>query len=277
MARSVGVAYLQRVEAVRLLLEHRVAHPWLSARVRDYLDDPAVQVVNDPMGVLEISTAPESASVVLDTFFTTSSARRARRRCRRRRDEGRAGLLHRPSRSAAIELALSGRGWHSPVPTQRCSNELIVTMPEPARSRLVQASRGLDRARASRAVGAHGERFSPDVARRISERIAEHDPRAASGPSLYDEDRMTPRLVREALFSSAGRPVALREPRAARQPVPAVPRRRAWPHEIEVSGLEDPMTPRFARLLRYVAAPQQEEALLAGCRRRRPRWPATWR
>ena len=74
LARSVGVSYLQRFEAVRLLLEHRVAHPWLLQAVGDFLDDPAVQIINDPMGVLEISPAPVAAEVILERLFTTQSA-----------------------------------------------------------------------------------------------------------------------------------------------------------------------------------------------------------
>lgn len=73
MSRSVGVFYLQRFEAMRLLLEHRVAHPWLLHAVGEFLDDPAVQIINDPMGVLELSRAPESAAVILDTFLTAKS------------------------------------------------------------------------------------------------------------------------------------------------------------------------------------------------------------
>ena len=73
MARSVGLAYLQRFETIRILLEHRIAQSWLLRAAGDYLSDPAVQIVNDPVGVLEISPTAEAAAVLLEKFVQTES------------------------------------------------------------------------------------------------------------------------------------------------------------------------------------------------------------
>jgi hypothetical protein len=260
MARSVGVAYLQRFEAMRLLLEHRVAHPWLLRATAEFLDDPAVQIVNDPMGVLEISTAPESAQLVLDRFLTTRSHAvlgAAADAVATKVEQG----FYTGEQVGSIELALQAR-LAQPGADTTLFEELIVTMPDPARSRLVKATRGLDGSEQVAQSATHGERFGSDTTRRVSESIAGELRDRFPSSRLYDEDQMTPRLVREALFSSrVGRS------HYASLALLGSPFRRelagVLAAEIDRVGLEDPMTPRFARLLRYLAGPAQEEALLA--------------
>lgn len=259
MARSVGVAYLQRFETMRLLLEHRVAHPWLLRATADFLDDPAVQIVNDPMGVLEISTAPESAQLVLDRFLTTKSHAvlgAAADAVAIKVEQG----FYTDEQVGSVELALQAR-LAQPDADTALFEELIVAMPDPARTRLVKATRGLDGSDQVAQSATHGERFGPDTTRRVSEGIAADLRERFPSARLYDEDRMTPRLIREALFSSrVGRAhyaslALLGSPfRAELAGVLAA--------EIEKAGLEDPLTARFARLMRYLSGPAQEEALL---------------
>ena len=75
-------------------------------------------------------------------------------------------------------------------------------MPEPARSRLLKASLGLVGHDELAQAAAHGERFSPDTTRRVSQRIADKVRAMLSGGNLYDDDRLTPRLIREGLFAA---------------------------------------------------------------------------
>jgi transcriptional regulator with XRE-family HTH domain len=260
MARSVGVAYLQRFEAVRLLLEHRVAHPWILRATGDFLDDPAVQVINDPMGVLELSDTLEAAAVVLDKFFTTKSpdvlgaaadavAIKVEQDC------------YTAEQLDSIELAVTVR-LQSPDASASMFEELIMTMPEAARARLIKACRGLVGHEQVAQSAAHGERFSPDTARRVSERIADTIRERLPAGNLYDDDKMTPRLIREALFSSrVGRNhyASLALLGSPFRPLLA----ETLAGEIETGGLDDPLTGRFARLLRYLSTPKQEDALLA--------------
>jgi hypothetical protein len=259
MARSVGVAYLQRFEAMRLLMEHRVAHPWLLRATADFLDDPAVQVVNDPMGVLEISTAPESAQLVLDRFLTTKSHAvlgAAADAVAIKVEQG----FYGSDQIATIERALQAR-LSQPDADTALFEELIVTMPDPARTRLVKATQGLDGSDQVAQSASHGERFGEETTRRVSASIAAELRERFPSSRLYDEDRMTPRLIREALFSSrVGRAhyaslALLGSP--FRPELAAV-----LAAEIDKAGLEDPLTSRFARLLRYLSRPEQEEALL---------------
>jgi transcriptional regulator with XRE-family HTH domain len=260
LSRSVGVSYLQRFEAVRLLLEHRVAHPWLLRATGAFLDDPAVQVINDPMGVLELSDAPEAAEVVLDKFFTTKSPDVLGAAA-----DAVAVKIERGFYSAehlgSIELAVTTR-LHQPDANPALFEEVIMTMPEPARTHLIRACRGLVGHEQVAQSAAHGERFSPDTARRTSERIAANVRKQLPAGNLYDDDPMTPRLIREALFSSrAGRShyASLAILGSPFRPLVA----EAMASEIGACGLEDPMAGRFARLLRYLAGPKQEERLLA--------------
>jgi transcriptional regulator with XRE-family HTH domain len=260
MARSVGVAYLQRFETMRLLLEHRVAHPWLLRATAEFLDDPAVQIVNDPMGVLEISNAPEAAELVLDRFLSTTSPDvlgAASDAVAIKVEQG----YYSGEQLGSIELAMSTR-LQQPDADTALFEELIVTMPDPARSRLVRATRGLYGGDQLAHSAIHGERFTPETTRKVSESIAGELRGRFPSSGLYDDDRMTPRLIREALFSSRiGRAhyaslALLGSPfRAELADVLA--------GEIESVGLEDPLTPRFARLMRYLSGPRQEESLLA--------------
>jgi len=260
LSLSVGVAYLQRFEAMRLLLEHRVAERWLLEAVGAFLDDPAVQVINDPVGVLEISRASEAAEIVLDTFFTTESAE----------------VLWATGESVAIkieagdydqeeirriELSL-GRRLKQPDASAGNFSDLIMALPPAAQQRLLRESRAVPEHDQLRQAAAHGERWAPETTRRVSARLAAAVRSRLPSAQLYDDDKMTPRLIREALFAARGNRThyasiflhgsPMRESLAA-----------VLATEIDRVGLDDPLTPRFARLLRYVVTVEQEEAMLA--------------
>ena len=259
MARSVGVAYLQRFEAVRLLLEHRVAHPWLLRATGDFLGDPSVQVINDPMGVLEISDAPESAEVILDKLLTTRSAdvfgaavsAVAIKLTDGLYDEADIERIERRVLSRLDEPGVSVDGYE----------ELLMALPAASRERLLQAARGLAGHELLAEAAAHGELFGPETTQQVSHRIADEVRSGFPAGHLYDEDSLTPRLIREALF--AVRSNVMHYASIALLGSPFRPQLAAvLAVEIEQCGLEDPLAPRFARLLRYLARPEQEEALL---------------
>lgn len=259
MSLSVGVAYLQRFEAMRLLLEHRVAQRWLLEAVGAFLNDPAVQVINDPVGVLEISRAPEAAEIVLDTFFTTESAE----------------VLWATSESVAIkieagdydedeisriELSLGVR-LKEPGASAGAFSDLIMALPRSAQQRLLRDSRAVPEHDQLQQAAIHGERFEPETTRKVSARLASAVRSRLSAGQLYDDDEMTPRLIREALFAARGD-----RTHYASIFLHGSPMRGALAAvlaaEIDRAGLEDPLTPRFARLLRYVVTVEQEEAML---------------
>ncbi len=259
MSRSVGVAYLQRFEAMRLLLEHRVAHQWLLKAVGEFLDDPAVQVINDPMGVLELSRAPEAAAVILDTFLTTKSldvfwaaadaiAIKIEEDC------------YDDEQIVKIEQVVSRR-LSQPGASAAGFEDLVIALPEDTQQRLLRQSRGVAGHEELAQAAAHGERFSPDTTRRVSQRIADAVRARLPAANLYEEDKMTPRLIREALFAARGNRThyacVFLQGSPIRRPVAS-----ALAAEVEEVGLDDPLTPRFVRVLRYLANPPQEEQML---------------
>jgi hypothetical protein len=259
MARSVGLAYLQRFETIRILLEHRVAQSWLHRAAGDYLSDPAVQIVNDPVGVLEISPAPEAAAVLLEKFIQTESE----------------SVFEATVAGVAYKL---GMGQFTPSDVDRIEatlmramrrrereisglEEVMIAMPEAAQHRLMEASRGLRGHQDLATVAAHGEWVRPDMAKRVSQALAEQIRAQLPSAALYDEDPMTPRIIREALFSARGEHrhhaslSLLGSP--FRRPLAA-----ALAEHIDALAWDDPATARMQRLLRYLAGPEQEPALL---------------
>ncbi len=260
MSRSVGITYLQRFEAMRLLLEHRIAHPWLLHAVGEFLDDPAVQIINDPIGVLELSRASEAAAVILDTFFTTQSLDvfwAAAEAVAIKIEED----CYTDAQIARIEGVVSAR-LKGPQATASGFEDLIMALPERSQERLLYASRGVTGHEELAQAAAHGERFSPVTTRRVSQRVAEAVRERLPASNLYDEDKMTPRLIREALFAARGNRTHYACIFLHGSPIRS-PLSAALADEIEAVGLDDPMTPRFVRLIRYLASPSQEEQMLS--------------
>jgi len=171
MARSVGLAYLQRFETIRILLEHSIAQSWLLRAAGDYLSDPSVQIVNDPVGVLEISPAPEAAAVLLEKFVQTESESVFEATV--------AGIAYKVGMgqfSAAdldrIEATLMRAMRHRKREIGGLE-EVMVAMPEAAQNRLMDASRGLRGHQDLATVAAHGEWVRPDTAKRVSQQLAD--------------------------------------------------------------------------------------------------------
>jgi hypothetical protein len=259
MTRGVGIAYLQRFEAVRLLLEHTLAEPWVLRATGDFLADPAVQVINDPMGVLEVSRAPEAAEVVLEQFVNTKSwpvVRAALSAVGIKLDEG----AYSDAQVAEIERAALAR-MEQAEGTAAGFEELVVAMPEPSRTRLIKAAQGLVGHEELALAAVHGERFSPDTTRRVSQRVADRVRERLPAGTLYDEDRLTPRIIREGLFSARANHMHFAGIAMVGSPLRS-DLAAVLAEEIAEVGVDDPLAPRFAHLLRYVVEVPQEEALV---------------
>lgn len=263
MARSVGLAYLQRFETIRILLDHRVAQSWLLRAAGDYLSDPAVQIVNDPVGILEISPTPEAAAVLLEKFVQTESESVFEATI--------AGIAYKVSMgefSAAdldrIEATLM-RAMRRREREISGLEELMIAMPEDSQSRLMDASRGLRGHQDLATVAAHGEWVRPDMAKKVSQQLVDRIRAALPSSALYDEDLMTPRIIREALFSARGE-----HRHHASLTLLGSPFRKhlasALVEQIDAAAWDDPVVPRMLRLLRYLAGKEQEQALLGWIR-----------
>jgi hypothetical protein len=259
LARSVGLAYLQRFETIRVLLEHRIASSWLLRAAGDYLMDPAVQVVQDPVGVLEVSHSPEAAAVLLDKFVQTESEVVF--------DAAVAGLAYKVARGQygrtnleRIEATLL-RAMRNRSREISGLEELMVAMPESAQARLMDAARGLRGHQDLALVAAHGEWVRPDVARRVTQEIADDVRALLPSAALYDEDPMTPRILREALFSARGTHRHVSSLLLLGSPFRSYVA-AALAARIDAGEGDRSVTECMLRLLRYVVGEEQESLLL---------------
>jgi transcriptional regulator with XRE-family HTH domain len=259
MARSVGLAYLQRYETIRMLLEHRVAASWLLRAVGDYLSDPAVQIVNEPVGVLEISPSPEATAALLEKFAQTESEAVF--------DATVAAIAYKvgAGQFSATDLdrieATLMRAMRRRTREMAGLEEILVVMPESAQARLMEASRGLRGHQDLATVAAHGEWIRPDVAKRVAQQIADEVRGHFPSATLYDEDPMTPRIIREALFSARSGQRHLSSLALLGSPFRG-PLAAALAEQIEDRDWEEPILYRFVHLLRYLVGPEQEDLLL---------------
>jgi hypothetical protein len=134
-------------------------------------------------------------------------------------------------------------------------------MPEASQQRLMDASRGLRGHHELAALVAHGEWTRPDIAKRVSQQVADDVRARLPSAALYDEDAMTPRIIREALFSARGLHRHLSSLLLLGSPF----RKHlaaALASLIGSGELEPSITERLVRLLRYVAGQEQEATLL---------------
>lgn len=259
MSRSVGLAYLQRFETIRILLDHRIAQSWLLRAAGDYLSDPAVQIVADPISVLQISPTAEAAALLMESFLQTNSEPLS--------DATIPAIAYKlgAAQVAAadvdrIEAALM-RSMRVRQRQLEGLEEVMVAMPEAAHSRLMEASRGLRGHQELATAAAHGEWVRPDTAKRVSQLLADQVRAELPSAALYDEDQMTPRIIREALFSARGEHrhhaslLLLGSP--LRRPLAV-----ALVDQIDLVGWDDPTVPSLQRLVRYLAGVEQEPAML---------------
>jgi transcriptional regulator with XRE-family HTH domain len=198
LPRSTKVAYRQYSTAAMNLASVPRAQDYLVEAIKYYIADPDVQVVTNPMGLLDRLPTRESARLVLDA------------------------LAHPPNESvfavavwvAAMKITHGGftddergeldvlilRLWRqNPAKAAEDLAELIAHLPEGMRSTLVRAASRAGRRKLGYVVE-HGEAVVATKARDIAHTLAEAARARAPQDASYDGDRMLARLVREALF-----------------------------------------------------------------------------
>ena len=198
LPRSVRVAYRQLSTSAMSLATLPRAQSFLVDAIAEYISDPAVQVVTSPTGLLDRLPTREAARLVLELI-----------------DRPRSRPLYLTAVWAATQKL--GRGdftveernelgvlvlkeWRrDPVQAVQDLAELIGALPEGLRSTLVQASDRAGRKRLGYVV-MHGEELLAAKARVFAEEVATRARNGLAVPASYDDDRMLPRLIREALF-----------------------------------------------------------------------------
>jgi hypothetical protein len=198
LPRSVKVPYRQYSIAALNIASVPRAQDFLTDAVDAHLSTPGVQVLTNPIGLLDQLPTRRAAELVLD-------------------------LIEHPPTEAVFALAVwvaaqkVSRGDFSPEERTRLDMlvlrlwranpakaaedlaELIASLPEGLRSTLTNAATKAGRTKLGYAVET-GEDLGSAMARGLSNDVAEAARAGAPGDPSYDGDRMLVRLVREALF-----------------------------------------------------------------------------
>jgi hypothetical protein len=198
LPRSVKVPYRQYSTAALNLASVPRAQDFLTDAIAEHIATPGVQVLTNPIGLLDQLPTRRAAQIVLD-------------------------LVEEPPTEAVFALAVwvaaqkVSRGDFTPEERTRLNMmvlkmwradpakaadqlaELIASLPEGLRSTLTDAASKAGRRKLGYVVEV-GEDLAPAMARGLSHEIAEAARARVPGGAAYDEDRMFVRLVREALF-----------------------------------------------------------------------------
>ena len=196
--RSINVAYRQYSTAAMNMATVPRAQDFLVSAISTYLADPDVQVVTNPLGLLDHLPTREAADLVLTLieqpptegayhlaiWVATSKVLRGDFTAEER------------TRLGMIVLRL----WRAnPTKAAKDLAELVAALPEGLRATLTEAASRTGQGRVGYTIE-HGESMVASQARAMAWRLAESArPRAAGSPE-YGEDRMLVRLIREVLF-----------------------------------------------------------------------------
>jgi transcriptional regulator with XRE-family HTH domain len=198
LPRSVKVAYRQYSTAAMNMAAVPRAQDFLVEAIASYVADPDVQVITNPVGLLDRLPTRGAARLVLDlvkdppneSVFGVGVWLAAQKVAR--------GDFTEEERTELDMLVL--RLWRAnPARASQDLAELIANLPEGIRSTLVDAAAKAGRRRLGYVVE-HGEELVSSKARAIAQELADRARARLEQDAPYDEDRMLPRLIREALF-----------------------------------------------------------------------------
>lgn len=198
LPRSIWVPYRQYSTAAMNLASVPRAQEPLTDAVEGHLRTPGVQVLTNPIGLLDQLPTRKAARITLDLIedppadavFALAVWVAAQKVTR--------GDFSPEERSRLDLMVL--RMWRdNPVKASVELAELIASLPEGIRSTLTDAATKAGRRRLGYVVES-GEDLAPAIARGLSHDLAEAARSRVPGTPAYDEDRMLGRLVRESLF-----------------------------------------------------------------------------
>ena len=198
LPRSVKVPYRQYCTAAMNIASVPRAQDFLTDAVYEHLDTAGVQVITNPIGLLDQLPTRKSAKIVLDLIedpptdavFALAVWLAAQKVTR--------GDFSPEERTRLDMLVL--KIWRAnPAKAAEDLAELIASLPEGLRSTLTEAAMKAGRRKLGYVVES-GEDLAPAVARGLSYDLAEAARARVPNEPGYDEDRMLMRLVREALF-----------------------------------------------------------------------------
>ncbi len=198
LPRSVNVAYCQLSTAAMSMATVPRAQDFLVDAIATYMSDPAVQVVANPLVLLDHLPTREAARLVLEVVEKPQNLVTYQMGIWLATQKMVRGEFSPGERSEVQMLVL--RAWRRD-PSRAGSDlaELIAELPEGMRSTLVQAAVKAGRPKLGYVVE-HGEEAVAATASAFATSLAASAREGAPQEATYAEDRMLTRLLREALF-----------------------------------------------------------------------------
>ena len=198
LPRTIGIAYRQLSIAARDLAAVPRAQDPLVKAISSYISHPAVQVVNNPLDLLDHLPTREAARLVLDVLQRPENFRAYEMGVWLARRKAVRGVLTAGELADLQMLVL--RSWRSDAAlASEHLAELITDLPEGMRATLVSAAERAGRPRLGYLVE-HGEAVEASRARSFADGLAAAVRAGAPQEPTYAGDELLPRLLRESLF-----------------------------------------------------------------------------
>jgi len=198
LPRSIRVPHRQYGTATMNIASIPRAQDFLVEAIDHYLSDPDVQVIMNPLGLLDRLPTREAARIVLEIIedpFTDAAFRMAVWLATQKVARG--DFL--PEERTRLDMTVLRLWRANPAKAGEDLAELIAGLPEGMRSTLTNAATKAGRRKLGYVVE-HGEEIVASKARAMSHEMAESARSRTPQSADYDEDKMLPRLVRESLF-----------------------------------------------------------------------------
>ena len=198
LPRSIKLAYRQYSTTAMHMAAVERAQDFMVDAIAAYVGDPDVQVITNPVGLLDRLPTREAARLVLDivekpptqSAFTLGVWLATQK-------VARGGFS--PEERAELDMMVLRLWRANPVKAGDDLAELIAGLPDGMRSTLVHAATRAGRRKLGYVVE-HGEDLVASKARVIAHELAERSRVRVPQEAPYDEDKMLARLIREALF-----------------------------------------------------------------------------
>lgn len=198
LPRSLRVPYRQYSTASMNIASVVRAQDFLTEAIEDYLAVPGVQVIMNPVGLLDRLPTRESARLVLDMIDNPPTHHARGLAIWLAAQKVASGSFTDQERNRLDMTVL--RLWRAnPAKAGDDLAELIASLPEGLRSTLTNAATKAGRRKLGYVVE-HGEEMVATKAKQMAYDLAEAARHRLSENPPYDEDLMLPRLIREALF-----------------------------------------------------------------------------
>ncbi|HEX6517220.1 MAG TPA: hypothetical protein VF049_16760 [Nocardioidaceae bacterium] len=198
LPRSVKVTYRQYSTAAMNLASIPRAQHFMTEAIARYITAPGVQVLTNPIGLLDRLPTRGAAKLVLDliddppteTVFAMAVWVASQKVAK--------GDFT-PEERTRLDMAVLRLWRANPAKASEDLAELIAGLPEGLRSTLTSAAMKAGRRKLGYVVET-GEELAAPAARTLSHELAEAARSRVPQQGSYEEDVMLPRLVREALF-----------------------------------------------------------------------------